>query len=383
MLFPRTKLIDTLIARIEEEDPSSIIIHGPKGSGKTTFLKLLENAWILNPKHTEYVRTDIHEHETRLHKPEYIVIDADISVDFQDIRTFIKSKLPETKIIYTCEHYEGKEEKDMFVFEIPYISFREFAEWHHHPINIGDIMQGEAEMSRLLELRETYMHLGQFGEHLTKWENTQRVWNEKMEQMKTHLFPKEHDQFLEFARTLAMSVGELFKEEKIAKLIGISRRKVRKYAEILAKHHVVRAVGPYYRDTDVELSRHVKLYFSDLSYMDTLLSVGYYHGTTKQGVIENFILLELDRKLKETHVIYFYRKKSGAEMQFVLEEKETEKLTPIEVYLRWSSAISQAMKTFDEAYSENVDHYMILNESVAEQKEIWENSIIVLPHVAI
>lgn len=383
MLFPRTKLVDTLIARIEWENPSSIIIHGPKGSGKTTFLKLLENAWILNPKHTEYIRTDIHEHETKLHKPEYIVIDVDISVDFHEIRTFIKSKLPKTKIIYTCEHYEGKEEKDMIVFEIPYISFREFAEWHHHPINVGDIMRWESDMARLTELRESYMHLGQFGEHLTKWENTAREWNKKMELMKTHLFPKEYDHFLEFARTLAMNVGELFKEEKIAKLMGISRRKVRKYVEILAKHHVVRAVGPYYRDTDVELSRHVKLYFSDLSYMDTLLSVGYYHGTAKQWVTENFVLLELERKLKHTHIIYFYRKKSGAEVQFVLEEITTEKLTPIEVYLRWSSALSQAMKTFDEAYNESVDHYMILNETQAWEKDLGWKPVIVLPHVAI
>lgn len=104
----------------------------------------------------------------------------------------------------------------------------------------------------------------------------------KLELMKTHLFPKEHDEFLEFIRTLAMSVGDLFKEERLAKLIGISRRKVRKYTEILSKHHMIRAVGSYHRDTTVELSRHVKIYFSDLSYMDSALGIGYYHGTTKQ-----------------------------------------------------------------------------------------------------
>ncbi len=104
--------------------------------------------------------------------------------------------------------------------------------------------------------------------------------------------------------------------------------------------------------------------------MDSALGVGYYHGTTKQGVIENFILLELERKVKHTHTIYFYRKKSGAEMQFILEEKETEKLTPIEIYLRDSSNISQAMKTFNESYNEYVDHFMIFNEKSAEQKEL-------------
>lgn len=117
--------------------------------------------------------------------------------------------------------------------------------------------------------------------------------------------------------------------------------------------------------------------------MDSALGVGYYHGTTKQWVIENFILLELERKLKDSHTIYFYRKKSGAEIQFVLEEKMTEKLTPIEVYLRDSSALSQALKTFNESYSDNVDHYMILNDRSAEEKELGWKPVIILPHVAI
>ncbi len=60
--------------------------------------------------------------------------------------------------------------------------------------------------------------------------------------MKVHLFEKEHNEFLEYIRTLAMTVGELFKEEKLAKLIGISRRKVRKYTEILVKEQMIQAV---------------------------------------------------------------------------------------------------------------------------------------------
>lgn len=60
--------------------------------------------------------------------------------------------------------------------------------------------------------------------------------------MKNEIFEKETEEFLEFIRTIAMNVGELFKEERIAKLTGISRRKVRKYAHILAKHHMIKAI---------------------------------------------------------------------------------------------------------------------------------------------
>jgi predicted AAA+ superfamily ATPase len=383
MLFPRTKLVDTFINHLENEDLDFVVLYGEKGSGKTTFLKLLENAGILNTGKTEYIRTDIHEHETRLHDPEYIVIDSEISIEISEIRTFIKSKLPNSKIIYVTETFDEELNNSVLAYKIPHIGFREFAEWHHHPINVGELMAWTANIEKLTELKEAYIHLGQFGKNLIKWENTHEAFENKMKLMKEHLFAKEYDEFLEFVRTLAMTVWELFKEEKLAKLIGISRRKVRKYTEILAKHHMIHAVGWYHKDTNIELSRHVKIYFTDLSYMDSALGVGYFHGSMKQWVIENFILLELDRKLKNSHTIYFYRKKSGAEIHFVLEEKSTEKLTPIEIYLRNSSAISQAMKTFNESYNESVDHYMILNESEAVEKELGWKPIIVLPHVAI
>ena len=100
--------------------------------------------------------------------------------------------------------------------------------------------------------------------------------------MKKDIFPKEEKEFMEFIRTIAMNVGELFKEERVAKIIGISRRKVRKYASILAKHHMVSAVGPFYEDASVEVTRHIKLYFRDLSYMQSALGDGYYHGEMKE-----------------------------------------------------------------------------------------------------
>lgn len=386
MLFPRTKLVDTYIEKIEENAPHTVILYWPKWSGKTTFLKLLENAGVLDPRKTEYIKTDINEHETRNHKPKFIVIDAQISYDFSEIRTFIKSQMPEIRIIYVTNTQIppiAQEEKDIMLYEIPFIGFREFAEWYHHPINIAEIMTGEAHLDRLKELRDMYIHLWSFGENLIKWENLWNFYREKLEEMKQDIFPKEENEFIEFIRTIAMNVWELFKEERIGKMVGITRRKVRKYASILAKHRMIRAVGPFYTDPNTEVTRHTKLYFRDLSFMQSALWNGYYHGETKKWVLENFILLELERKLKDTHTIYFYRKKSGANISFILEENTTKKLTPIEVYLRESKGISQVLKSFDESYHEQVDHSMILNEWMAEQRFLNDLPVIVLPHFAI
>lgn len=165
--------------------------------------------------------------------------------------------------------------------------------------------------------------------------------------------------------------------------MNISRRKVRKYTEIILHHHLVHAIGPYVENPETELSRHVKLYFNDLSYMVAALGVTYYHGATKQGIIENFVLLELERKISKTHEIRFYRKKSGAEIAFILIEKMGGKITPIEITQKKSDTIPQSIKSFDESYRENVERYMILNEDTAKQSDYLGKPLMFLPHIAI
>jgi predicted AAA+ superfamily ATPase len=46
-----------------------------------------------------------------------------------------------------------------------------------------------------------------------------------------------------------MNVGNLFKADQIAKLLGISRRKVNKYTELLLKHNIIEAIGPWVQDS--------------------------------------------------------------------------------------------------------------------------------------
>jgi predicted AAA+ superfamily ATPase len=165
--------------------------------------------------------------------------------------------------------------------------------------------------------------------------------------------------------------------------MNISRRKVRKYSEILLKYQFIEAIWPFAPDESKELSRHVKVYFTDLSFLCGALGVAYYHGSTKQWVLENFIFLELQRKLAKTHDIRFYRKKSGADIPFILVEKETEQLTPIIVTTKSTDIIPAALKSFDESYHDHIEHSMILNDDRVEKRDFEGKTLLILPHVAI
>lgn len=385
MFYPRTKLVEKFGEFLANNESQYIAIVWGLGIGKTTFLELLKNSEILSAYSVEsiIVTSESPLGSTALANPStnLILIDSDSSVSIDTIRTFIESYSPESRVIFTSEN--NIEDINVENYSITGISYREYAEWMNEIVDVAGIMSGTADIVKQNELRDTYIHLGQYAENLNNPEHIQISFYDKITIMNQELFKKEEWDFLEFIRTLAMNVGDIFKEERIAKMMNISRRKVRKYTEILLKYNLIRAVGPWVENTSTELSRHVKIYFSDLAYFHAALGVGYYHGEGKQGVIENFILLELDRKLAHSHDIRFYRKKSGAEVSFVLVERSTDRLTPIEITTRSTEIIPQALSIFIETYGSRIDHAMIMNDSMAKQKTSGATPVIILPHIAI
>jgi hypothetical protein len=385
MIFPRTKLITKFSESFSSSSKQYTAIVWEPGTGKTIFFTLLRESVALGISTIEtiFVPADSTLDQVQITNPNanLIIIDSDNPLDIYTIRSFIESNSPDSRVIFTSEAIV--EDSLVENFSLGTLSFREYSEWMNQSIDVGAIMSWSADTLGLNHLRDSYIHLGAYPKNLDNESNIQVSFDEKLSIMNQELFKKEEWDFLEFIRTVAMNVGDIFKEERIAKNMNISRRKVRKYTEIILKHNLIRAIGPWVENHTTELSRHVKVYFSDLSYFYAALGVGYYIGSSKQGVIENFILIELDRKLATTHEIRFYRKKSGAEVSFILVERETNKLTPIEVTTRSTDIIPQALRTFYEAYGDRIDHAMIMNDSIAWQKDIHGTPVIILPHVAI
>lgn len=380
MLLPRTKLVEEFRELLSLNEHQYIALVAPSLWGKTSFIELLQDAGILENDTTEYA-TSLDMSTFQIQKPKTIVFDSTNISDISNIRTFIESNMLDSRVIFTTEN-TGTED-DVSYFEIPWISFREYAEGYGYPVDIGSILNWSANIDRLNALRDEYIHVWQYGHNIKNPEDIDSLWENRLSLMVQELFEKEKDDFLEYIRTLAMGVGDLFKADRIAKTMNISRRKVHKYTELLMKHDIIRAIWPFWDYPETELFRHVKIYFSDLSYLAIALWVGYYHGPTKQWVLENFIFLELDRKLDGSHEIRFYRKKSGAEVSFVLIDKDSGLLTPVDITLRPTDIVPQALRLFEETYHDKIERVMFLNEEKAWQKELNGKSLIILPHVAI
>lgn len=197
------------------------------------------------------------------------------------------------------------------------------------------------------------------------------------------LFEKEREDFQNFIGSIAINVSTLFKEDYIAKSMNLSRRKIRKYTELLLKYDIIRMIEPFSEDREKELSRHSKMYFSDLSYYRGAMGQTYGLGNSKTSMMENFIFLELSRKLRDTHDIFFWKKKSGTEIAFVLKNRENNKLTPIEVGFSSPRNISQTMKSFYDSYGARVEYGMFLNEGKIFTSEFGGKSFLTLPFYTI
>jgi uncharacterized protein (DUF488 family) len=109
-------------------------------------------------------------------------------------------------------------------------------------VDIGAILSGTASIEKLNTLRDEYIHVGQHGHNIMNPEDIDALWDDKISIMVRELFEKEKEDFMEYIRTLAMGVGDLFKADRIAKTMNISRRKVHKYTELLMKYDIVRAI---------------------------------------------------------------------------------------------------------------------------------------------
>lgn len=259
----------------------------------------------------------------------------------------------------------------------PYRSFREFAAQSGMPIEVSQFLQGHWDITRLSLIFDTYTHTRNTS---SEDQHLEEQFREKLTHMQASLFPKEYDVFMEYIRTIGMHIGKLFKEDQLAQILGISRRKIKKYTQILKEHHIITEITPLYTQKDRELSRHSKLYFTDLLWYQYVLGNMYSIGAFKTGMIENFVFLELIHKLHESHAIHFWRKKSGTEIAFVLRSYENDRLTPIHITLKTTQSIPQSIQWFCEVYHNTLESGMILNTDHAGVVQHADITFLILPH---
>ncbi len=165
--------------------------------------------------------------------------------------------------------------------------------------------------------------------------------------------------------------------------MGIPRRKVWEFIDVLTEFSVIDRIQPYVRDITGETSIHDRYYWTDLSYVRALLGDMYMQGTLRQKVLENALYLELKFALTSDHILWFYRKKSQATIPFLLERLSNQELIPITFTERNTEVVPQIFQSFQHQYGTSVKRYIIFTASLCAEMELETVPVLFLPHTLI
>ncbi|MDA3839878.1 MAG: ATP-binding protein [Patescibacteria group bacterium] len=185
--------------------------------------------------------------------------------------------------------------------------------------------------------------------------------------------------FNNLIKILAGQIGQLVNSHELSNTANVSINTLKKYLEILAGTYIIDLVTPYFKNIRSEISKMPKVYVLDIGIRNYLLR-SFNIGTDEQGgVMENFTYNTLLTQYAKEY-IHFYRTNGGAEIDFVIEDKNN-KLTLCEVKYRNKVSVPMIMKNFEERY-DNVELKLIVTKDVLKKEgEVYFVPAVVLPFV--
>ncbi len=146
----------------------------------------------------------------------------------------------------------------------------------------------------------------------------------------------------EFARYLALSIGQTISYENISNHINLSFKSMKKYFDAMEKSYLIAKVPPFFSNKLKEITKQPKLYFIDTGLRNSLTKT--FNTDISGELFENYVFSEL---IKLEYGPKYWRTKAKAEVDFVLEiEKE---IVPIEVKIN-AAKITKSLRAFIKNY---------------------------------
>jgi len=124
---------------------------------------------------------------------------------------------------------------------------------------------------------------------------------------------------------IALQIGSEVSVRELANSLGANAVTVSNYIEIFIKNYILIPLPSFKTNIRNAVSENRKLYFNDLGIRNVLIKDfrDLELRPDKGGVFENFIISEIDKKIKNTNMkesMYFYREYGGQEVDLVLED---------------------------------------------------------------
>ncbi|PIX11176.1 hypothetical protein COZ73_03320 [Candidatus Falkowbacteria bacterium CG_4_8_14_3_um_filter_36_11] len=185
--------------------------------------------------------------------------------------------------------------------------------------------------------------------------------------------------FNNLIKILAEQIGQMVNNNELANTTNISINTLKKYLDILVGTYIIDLVTPYFKNIRTEISKMPKIYISDIGIRNYLLRSFIMDLDGQGGVIENFIYNTLLTQYAKEY-IHFYRTSSGAEIDFVMEDKNN-KLMLCEVKYRNKVNIPVIMKNFSKRYNNTGIKLIITKDILRKENDIYFIPAMILPFI--
>ncbi|NCO88988.1 ATP-binding protein, partial [Candidatus Roizmanbacteria bacterium] len=381
-----------------------ISLLGSRQSGKTTLLKHLQEDLIKKNKKIVYITFENKQSLQLFNDPEeFIAFYQDYDILIIDEFHYAKEGGQKLKFLYdttdkkflisgsssleltfqTGKYMVGR----MVTFKLSPFSFEEFLLATNESLfNVYSLNKPLSQIIKyhLMKNFETYLIYGGYPAVVLTKSKTEKekilegiIENYLLRDIKDLLTLITEDELILLTKLLATQIGNLINYNELSTLSRLPYKQLLKHLEILKKTYIVDLVRPYSTNKRTELVKNPKVYFFDLGFRNYLL--GDFRSFDKRqdigALVENYIFTKLSSNQKITTRINFWRTKSGAEVDFIIEKQGN--IIPIEVKYSSSPVIGKSLYSFFNKYQPNKAY--VITKDIEKEVKIGGVKVFFIP----
>ncbi len=362
--------------------PEITVITGPRQSGKTTLVKILQKELQEKGKKTVYFNLDIEENSFHFTSQRNFLKKLQLELGkeggfvfidevqrIENAGSFLKGlydmELPYKFIVTGSGTIDLKEKIQESlagrkrVFELDTVSFEEFVNYktsYNYEDRLLKFLEVEREKTR--DFLEEYLQFGGYPRIVIeesaqeKREIIKEIYNSYVEKdVKGFLMVMKVPQFSALLRFLGILAGKLLNFSSLSSQAGITEKTLKEYLHYLQRTFIIDLITPFFTNKLKELVKAPICYFRDIG-MRNYAAGEFGNLSDYSFVFQNFVYLKLKRLSRELDfTIHYWRSKEKAEVDFVL--RKGEEILPIEV--KWhagkSISIPRSLKSFIKRYN--------------------------------
>lgn len=326
------------------DSPDALVITGMRRVGKTTLLKQIHDE--IPSSNKVYIDLENPQNRKPFETQDYDQIKANLALNGLDFsqKTYIfldeiqqipnlpsiakylidnfgvKFFLTGSASFYFKNLFSESLAGRKFIFELFPLSFKEFLRFKAPNLKLPDSEKEVTEFffEKIMTPFKEYLFFGGFPGVVAR--NSTDEKNRALDDIFTAYFQFEVERLGDFQKTrvlrdllilLMQRVGSKLSISKIAGEMGVSRQTLASYVSFFEQTYFLNLVRPFSKNPDTEIRKAPKVYFCDTGLLNRFVNLD--SGRILENTVFNLL------KLKGQ--INYYQKKSGVEIDFILDKK--------------------------------------------------------------